>query len=52
VVFGSGSPATSLPAALGMIEDASVTDDVKRRVLWDNAIRLFELEQPRPEETA
>ena len=52
LVFGSGSPATSLPAALGMIEDASVTDDVKRRVLWDNAIRLFELEQPRPEETA
>lgn len=52
VVFGSGSPGTSPAAALGMIEDAAVSDEAKRRILWDNAIRLFDLEAPRPVEEA
>jgi len=44
IVFGSGSPATGLAAALGMVEDAAVSDDARRRILWDNAVRLFDLE--------
>jgi predicted TIM-barrel fold metal-dependent hydrolase len=44
IVFGSWSPHTSAPAAMGMIEDAPISADAKRRILWDNAIRLFDLE--------
>jgi predicted TIM-barrel fold metal-dependent hydrolase len=44
IVFGSGSPATGVAAALGMVEDAAISDDARRRILWDNAVRLFELE--------
>jgi hypothetical protein len=44
IVFGSGSPATGVAAAMGMVEDAAISDDARRRILWDNAVRLFELE--------
>ncbi|NLI00830.1 MAG: amidohydrolase family protein [Chthonomonadales bacterium] len=46
IVFGSWSPHTAAPAAIGMIEDAPISDDAKRRIFWDNAIRLFDLESP------
>jgi predicted TIM-barrel fold metal-dependent hydrolase len=44
IVFGSWSPHTGAPTALGMIEDAPISDDAKRRIMWDNAIRLFDLD--------
>jgi len=44
LVFGSWSPHTSAPAAMAMIEDAPISDDAKRRILWDNAVRLFDLD--------
>ncbi len=44
IVFGSGFPGTCLPAALGMLQDAALSDEARRRILWDNAIRLFDLD--------
>lgn len=44
LVFGSGTPGTSAAASLGMLEDAAISDEARRRILWDNAVRLFELE--------
>jgi len=46
IIFGSGSPGTSPAAALGMLEDAAISDAARNRILWDNAVRLFELERP------
>lgn len=50
LVFGSGSPGTCASAALGMISDTGLSDDAKRRILWDNAVRLFDLEEAPPTE--
>jgi predicted TIM-barrel fold metal-dependent hydrolase len=44
IVFGSGSPHVDPAAALGLIEDSNLTDDVRRRILYDNAQRLFGLD--------
>ncbi len=50
VVFGSWSPHTSAPVAIGMVEDSRISDDAKRRIFWDNAVRLFDLDgAPTPE---
>lgn len=45
IVFGSGSPHTDAAAMLGMIDDARISDDVRNRIVWDNARRLFRLDE-------
>lgn len=41
IVFGSGSPRTDAAAALGLLEDSEMPADARRRILSDNAARLF-----------
>ncbi len=45
VLFGSGAPHCDGAAALGLIEDSALTDEARRRILYDNAIKLFALEE-------
>ena len=41
LIAGSDIPA-SLSAEMGKILDLPVEDEVKRRILWENACRLFD----------
>ncbi|MEP6756444.1 MAG: amidohydrolase family protein [Chthonomonadales bacterium] len=43
ILFGSGAPHVDQSVALGLIEDSHLSDDVRRRILWDNAVKLFGL---------
>ncbi len=45
VLFGSASPEMDAAAALGLLQDCELSDDARRRVLGENARRLFALEQ-------
>lgn len=44
LLFGSGMPDLDAAAALGMLEDAAITPAGRRHILFDNAARLFGLE--------
>lgn len=44
IVFGSGSPHVDPAAALGLVEDSRLSDEARKRILWDNANRLFGFE--------
>jgi predicted TIM-barrel fold metal-dependent hydrolase len=44
ILFGSGTPGVDAAAALGLIEDSNLSDDAKRRILHDNAHKLFGLD--------
>ncbi len=45
VLFGSGCPHVDPAAALGLVHDAPLSDEAKRRVLYDNATRLLGLDE-------
>lgn len=44
VLFGSGSPHTDPAAALGLLQDAELSQEARSRILYSNAHRLFGLE--------
>lgn len=44
ILFGSGSPHVDAAAAMGLLQDTTLTDDVCRHIYRDNAKRLFALE--------
>ncbi len=44
ILFGSGSPHRDPVAAVGLLEDSEVSEGDARRILHDNAYRLFNLE--------
>jgi predicted TIM-barrel fold metal-dependent hydrolase len=43
VLFGSSLPTLDPAAALGLVKDATITATEQRRILYDNAYRLFNL---------
>lgn len=43
IVFGSGTPHVDVSAALGLIEDSAISEEARRKILFDNAVRLFGL---------
>jgi uncharacterized protein len=43
ILFGSGQPRDSLPAALARIERLDLSDQDRRALLYDNAARVFRL---------
>jgi predicted TIM-barrel fold metal-dependent hydrolase len=45
ILFGSGTPHVDAGAAMGLLEDTNLSSDVRRRILSDNAMRLFSLEE-------
>ena len=45
VLFGSGMPQLDPAAALGLLEDSDLSDLDKRRILFDNAAKLFNLDE-------
>jgi hypothetical protein len=45
IVFGSGTPHVDAAAALGLLEDSELREDARRRILYDNAARLFGLDE-------
>lgn len=45
ILFGSGSPQHDPIAALGLLEDSTLSATDKRRIVWENAAKLFALEQ-------
>lgn len=51
IVFGSGSPHVDPAAAMGLVEDSDLSEDARRKILFDNAQKLFGLDAPsEPEE--
>ncbi len=44
ILFGSGTPRVDAAAAAGLIEDSALSDDARRKILIDNARRLFRLD--------
>lgn len=53
LLFGSGSPHLDAAAALGLVEDSCLSEAARRRILSENAYRLFGLgsaAEERPEE--
>jgi hypothetical protein len=40
-VFGSGSPGTDPAAVLALLDELSLTDDERHRILYGNAHRIF-----------
>ncbi len=44
IVFGSGAPHVDAAAAMGLVEDSPLTDDVRRRIYYTNAGRLLGLD--------
>jgi len=49
LVFGSGSPHVDAAAAIGLVEDASISEEARCRILFENARKLFGLEASSPE---
>ena len=45
VLFGSGAPHVDQSVALGLVEDSTLSADARRRILYDNAEKLFGLEE-------
>ena len=45
ILFGSGMPHIDPAAALGLIEDSDLIPNDKRRILHDNAAKLFNIEE-------
>jgi predicted TIM-barrel fold metal-dependent hydrolase len=45
ILFGSGSPHVDAGAAMGLLEDTTLSEDVCRRIYHDNARRLFGIEE-------
>lgn len=45
ILFGSGMPQIDPVAALGLIEDSDISPGDQRRILHDNAARLFRLDE-------
>ena len=48
ILFGSGSPHLDPTAAMGLLEDSDLSEDVRRKILYENAARLFGLQQTPP----
>lgn len=44
IIFGSGAPQTDPAAVLGLVGDCPISDEMRRRILWDNAVRLLDLD--------
>lgn len=44
ILFGSSSPHVDVAAAVGLLEDSDINEETRRRIFYDNARRLFELE--------
>ncbi len=45
ILFGSGSPHVDPVAALGLIDECGLAPETRRRILHDNAIKVFGLDQ-------
>ncbi|MGC8668292.1 MAG: amidohydrolase family protein [Chthonomonadales bacterium] len=45
ILFGSGSPHLDPVAAVGLLDDSDLSEDVRRKILYDNAARLFGITQ-------
>ena len=43
VLFGSGSPHVDAAAVLGLIHDSGLSEDARRKILYENADKLFGL---------
>ncbi len=43
ILFGSSTPHVDAAAAVGLVHDSPLTDESRRRILYDNARRLFNL---------
>lgn len=51
ILFGSGSPHLDAAAAMGLLEDSDLSEDARRKILYENAARLFGVEAgPAPDE--
>jgi predicted TIM-barrel fold metal-dependent hydrolase len=50
ILFGSGMPALDPVAALGLIEDSGISAIDQRRILCDNAVKIFNLGEVEEEE--
>jgi predicted TIM-barrel fold metal-dependent hydrolase len=48
LIFGSGTPHVDAAAGLGLVEDSHLTDEARRRILSDNAHRLFGMDTAEP----
>lgn len=44
ILFGSGLPALDPAAALGLLEDSNISASNRRRILYENAAKLFRLD--------
>ena len=44
IVFGSGTPHVDAAAAMGLVEDSPLSDDVRKRIYYGNAMRLLGLD--------
>src|SRR5258708_4625212 len=43
VLFGSGSPKVDAAAVMGLIQDSGLSEDARRKILYENADKLFGL---------